>query len=214
MNTLRCFVILIVGLLSSPANAQGSYWIDDAIQECKAASGPYAVLAASSVGVYFCIHGPKKGDFSGEALQFCNKQIPAMIRSQARCQIVWTNGRLVDKKFYAAMAKDLAIPVAIRSTDGVNKQELSYKGTVVIGKTIAGKNDVRIMVDGKQICRGWIDGVEMGRSKAFVVRCLDSLKLSGSVTLKGLRKIGGFTRAAAFTALIKNPPHQMRIISQ
>ena len=117
------------------------------------------MLAASSFGAYYCVHSRDNGDYGAQVVQFCNRLNPASVRPQAPCQIVWENGRLVDKKFYKAMAKDIHIPVAIQSTDGVNKKELSYKGTVVIGKTVAGKNDARIMVDGKQICRGWIDGV-------------------------------------------------------
>ena len=216
MVALRLALLLCAVLLSAPASAKGAYWIDSAIADCKARTKDYAVVAASSAGTYFCVFGkPENGNFRAQAfdlaLKQCNRLATSAIRSKAPCVIVWDNGRILDRAFYQAMARDLAVPVSIQSTDGVNKKALAYKGEVVIGKTILEKNDVRIMVDGRQICRGWITGIGFGRTGSFVVSCLDGLKLSGSATLKGLQKIDGYYRAAAFTAVIRNPPHEMRL---
>ena len=217
MRSILFAFVLSVVMTPVAATADVRYWIDEAIRVCAGVRQGNTALAVSSAGRYDCIYGGQTAnDSQTAALAECNRNLTATERKLAPCQPVWLNGKITGGAFYKAMARDVRVAVLIKSWDGTAKKEIDYKGFMVAGKSLfkggATRNSVRLVLDdGQEICRGWITPIGKGRTQGFEMQCLGDLTLRGKATLKGMIKVDGHYRYAAFTATITNPPHKMTV---
>lgn len=221
MRTIFLLLACLTWIGPHAASARDFYWIDQVIADCGSGSDPHEALAVTSTGTWGCVTTASAPDRQKEeALALCTSYLTAIERSKkVPCQVVWEDGRIVDKALYKAMSSEFRTPVVIESHNGDTGETSKFNGYLVAGKSRMDGDDYLsvasvLLEDGTEICRGVSKDTASRSVQILSVICFDNLRLTGKLKIKGLVKVDGYYRFARFQVKVENPPHWMNVVSR